>query len=560
MSCFGGDPNFCPECGNVLPLPGIGFQDTVRCPRCSFCIPVAEFSGQEIRSTIIFNPVEQSSLALEDEDNSELKGAVVSREGGLLRTSPTHLLHSSQDAEESCRSFFIMKLRVHLQCKNLHEYLRELSPEILDRLYNHPATCLAVYRDLPSLAKNYVMRMLFLDQPLPQAALALWVKIDSQKDHDECVSVLAGLRLWHSQQLQGGLQGYILNPVFKDNLRIALLGGGKAWADEGSSLGPDRHARDIESLDRYAIERWEVILHFMVGSPCAALCQCYRMHVAHVVLSCALFVSEAGEAPYITSAGFQFLLLDTASQLGMELVEILSFLFQLSFSTLGRDYSVEGMSESLLTFLQHLREFGLVFQRKRKSRRYYPTRLAITLAAGVTTSSSSSSTLASPPGTGDTGFIVVETNYRIYAYTNSELQIALVALFSEMLYRFPNVVVAQVTRESVQQAIANGITAQQIIHFLRTRAHPVMLKQTPVLPPTITDQIRLWELERDRLRFSEGVLYNQFLSQVDFEVLRDRAQGLGCLVWQDVAQRVMVVSPQGHSEVKRFWKRQKSST
>lgn len=48
----------------------------------------------------------------------------------------------------------------------------------------------------------------------------------------------------------------------------------------------------------------------------------------------------------------------------MDLVEILSFLFQLSFSTLGKDYSVEGMSDSLLNFLQHLREFGLVFQRK----------------------------------------------------------------------------------------------------------------------------------------------------------------------------------------------------
>uniref|UniRef100_A0A672Z2Y7 General transcription factor IIH subunit 4 n=1 Tax=Sphaeramia orbicularis TaxID=375764 RepID=A0A672Z2Y7_9TELE len=419
----------------------------------------------------------------------------------------------------------MMKLRVQLQCKNLHEYLRELSPEILDRLYNHPATCLAVYRELPSLAKNYVMRMLFLDQPLPQAAVALWVKKDSQKDHDECVSVLAGLRLWHSQQLQGGLQGYILNPVFKDNLRIALLGGGRAWADEGSSLGPDRHARDIESLDRYAMERWEVILHFMVGSPSAAVSQdlAQLLVQAGLMKSIDLFKCEQG----------------------MDLVEILSFLFQLSFSTLGRDYSVEGMSESLLTFLQHLREFGLVFQRKRKSRRYYPTRLAITLAAGVTS---------------NTGFIVVETNYRIYAYTNSELQIALVALFSEMLYRFPNVVVAQVTRESVQQAIANGITAQQIIHFLRTRAHPVMLKQTPVLPPTITDQIRLWELERDRLQFTEGVLYNQFLSQTDFEVLRDRAQGLGCLVWQDVTHRVMVVTPQGHSEVKRFWKRQKSHT
>lgn len=31
-----------------------------------------------------------------------------------------------------------------------------------------------------------------------------------------------------------------------------------------------------------------------------------------------------------------------------------------------------------------------------------------------------------------------------------------------MLYRFPNMVVAQVTRESVQQAIASGITAQQV--------------------------------------------------------------------------------------------------
>lgn len=50
---------------------------------------------------------------------------------------------------------------------------------------------------------------------------------------------------------------------------VDLLHRGTQWADEGSSLGPDRHARDIESLDRYAMERWEVILQFMVGSPSA---------------------------------------------------------------------------------------------------------------------------------------------------------------------------------------------------------------------------------------------------------------------------------------------------
>jgi len=29
-----------------------------------------------------------------------------------------------------------------------------------------------------------------------------------------------------------------------------------------------------------------------------------------------------------------------------------------------QDYSTEGMSDGLLVFLQHLREFGLVYQRK----------------------------------------------------------------------------------------------------------------------------------------------------------------------------------------------------
>lgn len=48
--------------------------------------------------------------------------------------------------------------------------------------------------------------------------------------------------------------------------------------------------------------------------------------------------------------------------------------------------------------------------------------------------------------------------------------------------------------------------------------------QTPVIPSTVTDQVRLWELERDRFKFMEGILYDQFLSQNDFELLRDYAK------------------------------------
>lgn len=34
----------------------------------------------------------------------------------------------------------------NLECKNLYEYLKTRTPEVLEKLYNHPTICLAVYR------------------------------------------------------------------------------------------------------------------------------------------------------------------------------------------------------------------------------------------------------------------------------------------------------------------------------------------------------------------------------------------------------------------------------
>ncbi|CAG2062326.1 unnamed protein product [Timema podura] len=124
------------------------------------------------------------------------------------------------------------------------------------------------------------------------------------------------------------------------------------------------------------------------------------------------------------------------------------------------------------------------------------------------------------------------------------------------MYRFPNLAVGILTRESVRQALRSGITAEQIVGFLRLHAHPRLLAAgPPTLPPTIVDQIKLWENERERFTYTEGVLYSQFLSQADFEVLRDHALDLGVLTWQNIPRRTMVVTKSGHEDVKRFWKR-----
>lgn len=89
--------------------------------------------------------------------------------------------------------------------------------------------------------------------------------------------------------------------------------------------------------------------------------------------------------------------------------------------------------------------------------------------------------------------------------------------------------------------------------------HAVQTKSP--LPPTVVDQIRLWENERNRFTFTEGFAYNQFLSQGDFVTLRDYAQSIKVLIWQNERTRTMVVTKNGHEDVKKFWKRyQKGSS
>lgn len=57
------------------------------------------------------------------------------------------------------------------------------------------------------------------------------------------------------------------------------------------------------------------------------------------------------------------------------------------------------------------------------------------------------------------------------------LQIAVINLFVALKTRFPNMVVGQLTRESVKSALNKGITADQIISYFTAHAHPQMRKQ-----------------------------------------------------------------------------------
>jgi transcription initiation factor TFIIH subunit 4 len=59
--------------------------------------------------------------------------------------------------------------------------------------------------------------------------------------------------------------------------------------------------------------------------------------------------------------------------------------------------------------------------------------------------------------------IVVETNFKVYAYTSSNLYMAILNLFCKIEMVFPNFICGMITRDKVRNAFKSGITAQQIV-------------------------------------------------------------------------------------------------
>ncbi|KAJ6595054.1 transcription factor Tfb2-domain-containing protein [Mycena vulgaris] len=258
----------------------------------------------------------------------------------------------------------------------------------------------------------------------------------------------------------------------------------------------------------------------------------------------------------------------------MDLVEVLSFLFMLSTMELGREYSTEGMNDTQTAamtqkaMLNDLRDYGFLWQRKPSSRRFYPTRLATTLTSSPPPLPTSTGSSSGPKE----GFIVLETNYRIYAYTGTTsvllsfalqptltkfaqynpLQTAVLNLFVALKYRFPNLVARSITRDSVKKALSNGISAEQLSNNSCT---PTNEKEQSLVSRHIPRSDPVMGAEKNRLKSQEGYLHTAFTSPDDYELVLNYTKQLDVLMWENAAKRYFFGSLDGHANIKDFIER-----
>lgn len=71
---------------------------------------------------------------------------------------------------------------------------------------------------------------------------------------------------------------------------------------------------------------------------------------------------------------------------------------------------------------------------------------------------------------------------QVYAYTASQLQTAILRLFTRCECILPNLFVGILTRESVVGALASSLSADQIVGYLRQHAHSHVAGRSPVVP------------------------------------------------------------------------------
>ncbi|KAL8103771.1 hypothetical protein AgCh_028100 [Apium graveolens] len=358
--------------------------------------------------------------------------------------------------------------QVRIIAKNFMDMVASLPATKLDKLYHNAFICEAILRSLPPLAKKYVLQMMYIVDALTAKLMEEWVPAEGMSKHRVAIDKLVQLRLFTETVDRKRETSYRLNPTFQKNLQDHIIHGGVLPREP---MQINVRLPSSVDLDAYASEQWESFLLHLISSTEAEATKNISSSMMKIFQR-GLLSQRDREAPMLTESGFQFLLMDTNAQLwyvireyithceerGVDTSDLISFLLELSFHVSGEAYNMNTLSNTQGSIVKDLADLGLVkLQQGMKESWFIPTKLAINLSISLSDASSRKQ-----------GYVVVETNFRLYAYTTSKLHCEILRLFARIEYQLPNLIVGAITKENLYKAFQNGITADQasIFNFL----------------------------------------------------------------------------------------------
>lgn len=414
----------------------------------------------------------------------------------------------------------------------------------------------------------------------------------------------------------------LLEPQFRENIKMQLKEGSEMipWSRSPQAMDPisgtKKGRQKLEILDpvelnTYANSKWEDILYFIVGasktSSDTTLAKQFNqrpsLHIINLLLEMRLIQrntsresvgSNNSSKHVITNKGYNFLLKPISSQIWYVVKnyienssnitstttselgsEILQMIFKFSFCIPGHPYFRSELTNHQQILLSDFLEFGLLYT-DQSSDYFYPTYLATNILAAAQKEEQKGTCIGlyrpltvNQPND-DTQFsagfeaeksiqIITETNFKCYVYTTSSLHVEMLRLFLDIECILPNLVVGVITRNSVKQAFRRSIKAANLIDFLTNNAHPLCVKKMRIVPDNVSDQIILWEMERDRISHKVGVLYAEFKDDDEFDRVVNFTIKKHIHQWSNKKSRKLFVLEEHYNLIKEFFKTLRSS-
>jgi len=150
------------------------------------------------------------------------------------------------------------------------------------------------------------------------------------------------------------------------------------------------------------------------------------------------------------------------------------------------------------------------------------------------------------------GSIIVENNFRLYAYANSYSNyIPTISLFADELFSLPYMIIFHITRTSVIRCLNLGVKSVHINSFISRNIHPKTTKSTLDIVKT---QILQWETEKERIKSEKGILYDGFSNKDQYILTRDYTIENNFLIWANDEKQFIFAQEDAHATIRDFIK------
>nr|QDO16508.1 general transcription factor IIH subunit 4 [Crypthecodinium cohnii]USW07862.1 general transcription factor IIH subunit 4 [Crypthecodinium cohnii] len=421
----------------------------------------------------------------------------------------------------------------------LTDYLGKLHPTDFDALYREQGCVVFVFqRLLPPLAQQYMIRVAFQQvqagsqEPLhfQSKLFSIWTAPRAVEDgtFNEALKALAKYYILLQGEGKGLEVKWTANRHFLENLSSYLI-------TEAPQRVSSPEEATLSALHNHAVKQWDSFLRWLTGSKDGGV-------VVPLAKDVVVQLSLQSHQGHLTSEGFRYVLNDRQTQLWKL---VLCFLFSVKENrelhrgslvfcinlahkavgdvvyrdtTSGRQTQRKG---GLLEFVHFLAEIGVVKQEAKDfvmtpaGAALFSTDVAAKLARSMAGDSGSGASVSSEAEQG----IVVESNFKVYAYTSGSHYVSLLKQFCRIITQLPNMVVGHLVADTVLQALAQGISIDNIIKFLETAAHPRAVKRardgSPIVPANVKNQLEVWESSKQRAKTREAVLFEWSLDEQD---------------------------------------------